>query len=360
MTDPVELQNEESVDSSSCFEQAAATTTTTSNSILNQHHESSHQQRISSPQAALQQLKSSPSIYILKSSATSNNKPSEQKRSGVYSIVANARKCSGNPSTDAAESEYLVKNFRPFSNCASGHSNQKSYSKEAADSSIIQQQPTKSGNNMTSRFYRHLSNYVSDLTTNMTSSKLGPYVSEKTAAATRYANSTDRYHNNNGSSYRSNSNRQQTAAAAVAPIFSLYSRPNAFDPGVMAASERETDACSQFSEPSQRHNLVGDHSNKSFHHHKTTSVKSYCGSPNLVNDVNCPYFSSFSKSNANSLNLCGLEARTGSVASGQYDDENDLNDLNGEFFFFASINSTYIINEEAISDFLFYFLEFIE
>ncbi len=131
--------------------------------------------------------------------------------------------------------DYLVATFRPFSNHGAFTPSSTSNNSYHPLSSSHMHQPantTMSGvssasSNTTSRYYRHLSNYVSgDLTSNMTASRIAPYASEKTTHVMKYGSA-----DNNVSQYEINqhhkSNIQTSNACLIPPVYGTYNKQNA-------------------------------------------------------------------------------------------------------------------------------------
>lgn len=117
----------------------------------------------------------------------------------VYtSTTTNANGARNDYNPFSKNDDYLVNNFRPFS------------TNSDKPKPVVNSSSGNNNSNATSRFYRHLSNYVTDLTSNITASKLAPYVSSDKNS--KFANLINNQNSSSNSNNRPGSNN---------PIYSL-------------------------------------------------------------------------------------------------------------------------------------------
>jgi hypothetical protein len=225
--------------------------------------------------------------------------------------------------------------------------------------------------NATSRYYRHLSNYVSgDLTTNMTASKIAPYVSEKTTHAMKSNGSGQGFSNGSGSSsggssqYETNSyqksNTQTASNSLTPPVYSNFNKQHSggfelttLQPPHMtpAALLPSTTYSSKFSKNreavtlSNSESLAASNANKGTYESKrysgtssTGTVKSYGGNSDMINVgstmITNQILSGAGYSSVNgvsqyprSINGYNASNRAGSTSSNSNYDENEF--MNG-------------------------------
>jgi hypothetical protein len=275
--------------------------------------------------------------------------------------------------------DYLVNNFRPFSSSGATTPTPTSHNHHyhPSSSSHMHHQPmttTMSGvssasSNTTSRYYRHLSNYVSgDLTSNMTASKIAPYASEKTTHVMKYGstgNSVNQYEpnpyhksnvqisNNNGltpsvySSYTKQhggfelTSLQQPQMASYAKKFTKNSRDGNESANNYSVNNNKN--ASDNSYDTKRQSGTTTSAAKSYGENSelvrvgSTMLTSQVLNGNYTNNNNSNRAAQYLRNNAN--NGYNSSNRAGSTSSNSNYDENELvnaNDLiNGKCFFLS-------------------------